>query len=187
MVQLKKKHPSEGWIPGKHAADEKLFRRLEELRAKIQELENEKISLNTKPPKNIEKLAQGDETFSQPCELIDKNGKKTEIDLEASWDDIFAYAGSVMIGECTEDEFEDKIKLLYYHSIPEEYKAYNSYENVVIYYVVFDAIKIQLQALGLITYGDKRRTVSDKNTYWKLTPYGEKYLLKVRAIESSTF
>ena len=32
--------------------------------------------------------------------------------------------------------------------------------------------------------GQKKRTVSDKNTYWKLTPYGEKHLLKVRAIRS---
>lgn len=186
LIQLKKKHPSDGWIPGKYAADEKLFRRMEELRARIQELESEKTLLNTEPPEDAKRLAQGEETYTQPCRLKNKDGKDKEIKLKASWDDIFSYVGSAMIGECTEEEFEKKVQLVYWHSVPEEYKEYNSFEDVVIYYVIFDAIKIQLQALGLITHGDKRRTVSDKNTYWKLTPYGEKYLLKVRAIESSS-
>ncbi|PCI02548.1 MAG: hypothetical protein COB81_05165 [Flavobacteriaceae bacterium] len=184
LVQLKKKHPSDGWIPGKYAADEKLFRRLEELRSKILELENEKKSINIEPPEGTKRLAQGPETYSQPCSLNDKNQKNKDIALEASWDKIFSYSGSAMIGECTEEEFRDKIQLVYWHSVPAKYKKQNSHDDIVIYTVVFDAIKIQLQALGLITYGNKKRTVSDKNTYWKLTPYGEKYLLKISAIES---
>ena len=56
---------------------------------------------------------------------------------------------------------------------------------MIIYHVVFDQIKMQLQALGLITRGTKKRPVSDKEVYWKLTPYGEKYLIKISAIEST--
>jgi hypothetical protein len=58
------------------------------------------------------------------------------------------------------------------------------YEDIVIYHVIFDQIKIQFQALGLITHGTKKRTVSDKDVYWKLTSYGEKYLIKVKAIKA---
>jgi hypothetical protein len=32
---------------------------------------------------------------------------------------------------------------------------------------------IQLRALGLIEKSENRRSVSDKGTYWTLTPYGE--------------
>ena len=184
LVQLKKKHPSDGWIPGSFAADESLFRRLEELRSRVHELEQQEVSSNLSAPESTKDLAQGDEIYTQPCTLKDAKGNKQEVDLKASWDKIFAYAGSAMIGECTEQEFFDQVQLVYWHSVPDELIKYNSYNRINIYQVVFDNIKIQLQALGLITYGTKKRAVSDINTYWKLTPYGEKYLLQVRAIRS---
>lgn len=183
LIQLKKKHPAEGWIPGKYAADEKLFRTIEELRAKILELEIEK-QMTILAPKDIENLAQGDETYSQQAELKNNAGKEQTINLMASWDKLFKYAGSAMVGECTETEFRDKIQLAYYHSLPKGFEKNVKYDDVVIYHVVFDQIKMQFQALGLITRGTKKRTVSDKEVYWKLTPHGEKYLIKISAIES---
>ena len=183
LVQLKKKHPSDGWIPGKYAADEKLFRKLEELRAKVFELENEKLSTIDGLPKNIEELAKGDELYSYKNRFT-INGEDKRIVVKASWDTLFSYAGSSMIGECTETEFEDKLRLAFWHSVIDDLGKTNSYHDIIMPHVAFDAIKIQLQALGLITYGTKKRTVSDTNTYWKLTPNGEKYLLQVSAIKS---
>ena len=180
MIQLKKKHPSDGWIPGKYAADEKLFRKIEELRARIQVLEAINNSEANEPPIDSKELAQGEETYSQPAQLKSDLGVSKKVDLKASWDKIFRYAGSAMIGECTESEFLEKIKLAYYHSLPSGYGKNVKYEDVVIYTVIFDKIKMQLQALGLITKGSKRRTVSDNETYWKLTPYCEKYLIIIK-------
>lgn len=185
LVQLRKRHPSDGWVPGKYAADEKLFRKLEELRSKIQQLESEKEAILDQPPAEAEFLAKGIETISQPIKLTNIKDKLEEIELEASWDSIFSYAGSAMIGECTEQEFHDKVQLVFWHSVPSELRNKNSYHDIVLFDIVFDSIKIQLQALGLITHGTKKRAVSDTNTYWKLTPYGEKYLLQVRAIKSN--
>ncbi|MGH1365369.1 MAG: DUF4062 domain-containing protein [Calditrichia bacterium] len=186
LVQLKKKHPADGWIPGKYAADEKLFRKLEELRSQIVELETELNSSITKPPSEFEYLAKGNETLSQNAELVNKNGKVVEIELNATWNNIFSYVGSDMLGECTEEQFREKVQLVYWHTVPHELQKINKYEDIVIYHVVFDAIKIQLQALGLITYGNKKRTVSDQNTYWKLTPFGEKHLINIRAIRAES-
>ena len=47
--------------------------------------------------------------------------------------------------------------------------------------VVFDRVKVQLQALGLIESGVKRRSVSDNETYWNLTKKGEKLLINLQA------
>lgn len=186
MIQLKKKHPSDGWIPGKYAADEKLFRKIEELRARIQELEAINVSEANEPPADSIELAQGEETYSQPAQLKNDLGISKIVDLKASWDKIFRYVGSGMIGECNEIEFQEKVKLAYYHSLPVGYEKNVKYDDIVIYNVIFDRIKIQLQALGLITKGTKRRTVSDNDIYWKLTPYGEKYLIKISAIKSKS-
>ena len=173
LIQLKKKHPSEGWIPGKYAADEKIFRIMEELRAKISELESEKNN-SISAPEEIAKLAQGEETYPQKADLKNNEGLNKTVFLQASWDKLFKYAGSAMIGECTENDFRDKIQLAYYHSLPEGFGKNVNFDDIVIYHVVFDQIKMQFQALGLITRGTKKRTVSDKGVYWKLTPHGEK-------------
>lgn len=184
LIQLKKKHPSDGWIPGKYAADDKLFRTIEELRSRIQELESER-EISVTPPEDISNLAQGTETYLQEAELKNDLGVQKKVHLSASWDKLFKYAGSAMVGECTETEFRYKIQLAYYHSLPKGFGKNVKFDDIVIYHVVFDQIKMQLQALGLITRGTNKRAVSDKEVYWKLTPYGEKYLIKISALISS--
>ena len=46
----------------------------------------------------------------------------------------------------------------------------------------FQAIKVQLSALGLIEKSRKNRGVRDTGLYWSLTPFGESALNTVRAI-----
>jgi hypothetical protein len=46
----------------------------------------------------------------------------------------------------------------------------------------FGTLVVQLRALGLITHSERRRSVSDKGTYWALTPYGDGHLTTLRAI-----
>lgn len=154
------------------------------MRTKIQELEAEKKLTSIAPPPEASELAQGEETLSQAVSLKHQDGNKKEITLKTSWDKIFSYVGTAMIGECTEKEFLDKVKLVFWHSVPPDLSKHNNYNTIVVYHVVFDKIIIQLQALGLITFGTKKRAVSDTQTYWKLTSYGENYLLKISAIRS---
>lgn len=49
----------------------------------------------------------------------------------------------------------------------------------------FNTIKVQLLALKLIMRSRKRqaRSVSDRNAYWMLTPYGEALMVSLRAIK----
>lgn len=49
----------------------------------------------------------------------------------------------------------------------------------------FNMIKVQFRALGLITSGEKKRSTSDKQTYWKLTPYGDYVMTQLLAIRHS--
>jgi hypothetical protein len=46
----------------------------------------------------------------------------------------------------------------------------------------FGTVLIQLRALGLISRSERKRSVSDKGTYWTLTPYGDAHLTTLRAI-----
>ena len=184
MIQLKKKHPSEGWVPGKYAADPKMLSELESLRLKVIQFELKASSQGDLPPENIEKLKHGEDLYVLPYDLkIDKEGKKKETDLEVTWDRIFEYCGPVLAGECTNAELLEKIRLVFYHAIPNDIRKYNHFYDLGIPYVCEDQIKVQLQALGLMEHGIKKRAVADTNTYWKMTAYGEKYLIQISALK----
>ena len=52
----------------------------------------------------------------------------------------------------------------------------------------FGTVIVQLKALGLLQRSDRKRSITDKGTYWTLTPFGETHLTTLRAIhrESTT-
>lgn len=187
LVQLKKKHPSDGWVPGKYAADQKMLAEMERMRAKIAELEYAALSSKDTPPPNFEELLGGDDKYRLCYDLkCDDEGAVKEYILEVSWDRLFSYCGAALSGECTSQELREKMKLAYWHSIPKGIEKYNSFSKFPFYYVCEDQIRIQFQALGLVEPGTKKRAVSDTNTYWKLTPFGEKYLIQVRALRRNS-
>ncbi len=183
LVQLRKKHPSDGWVPGKYAADTNMLREFEELRAKVATFEAEELVSRDTPPAGSELFEQGEDTYTSYTSLkIDKEGNTKQLRLSPSWDKLFSYCGSSLTNECNDEELENKIHLAFWHSVPDGHSQFNTASDVVIPYVTRDQIKIQLQALGLIEPGTKKRAVSDTRTYWKMTPYGTKYLIQVKAI-----
>ena len=184
LVQLRKRHPSDGWVPGKYAADQKMLSEMERMRAKIAELEMQALVLTDAPPANIQQLEHGDDIYTLSFSLLTADtNKREDTSVGVSWDKIFSYCGPALVGECTTEELLEKVKLAYWHAIPSEARKINDYKYVVIPYVCEDSIIIQLQALGLIRHGIKKRPVSDTHTYWQLTPYGEKYLIQIRAFK----
>lgn len=102
--------------------------------------------------------------------------------METTWDQLFSYCGSALAGECNEESIAYKIRLAFYHSLPENIFELNEYEKIVCLDVCLDEVIVQFQALGLIEPGMKKRAVSDSHTYWKLTSFGEKYLIQIRAL-----
>lgn len=184
LIQLKKKHPSEGWVRGRYAADQKMLSEFERMRARIAELELDKLSNTDLPPPNFDNLRGGSDNIGSKIEIVvDKKGNKESILFDVTWDKLFSYCGAILSGECSSQDLRDKMKLCYYHAIPKDYLQYNSYAKLPFYYVLEDQISIQLQALGLMQQGTKKRAVSDTNTYWKLTPFGEKYIIQVRSLK----
>lgn len=187
LVQLRKRHPSDGWVPGRFAADQKMLSEMEAMRVKITELEIQAMTLIDAPPENIDELSHGNNTYSIFLNLKkDTEGNKGKVAIKASWDRIFSYCGAALVGECTDEQLLEKLRLVYWHSTSADTQKYNNFDDILVPYICEDKIKIQLQALGLMSHGIKKRTVSDTHTYWKLTPYGEKYLIKISAIKKDS-
>ena len=187
LVQLKKKHPSDGWVPGRYAADQKLLSELETMRARIAELEYDALVNKDAPPPNYEELSGGEDDFSPIFEInVDEIGTTEKVQFSVTWDKLFSYCGAALAGECASEELREKMKLCFFHSIPRKYEEFNGYNDITVYYVLEDQIHVQLQALGLMESGTKKRAVSDPHTYWKLTPFGERHLIQIRALRKSS-
>ena len=50
----------------------------------------------------------------------------------------------------------------------------------------FQTIKVQFIALGLIKQSNKKHSTTDVNTYWTLTPYGNKVMMRLKAIKKDS-
>lgn len=184
IVALRKSHPSEGWVQGVYAADEASRVELATLRARVAELEAELSKRETDSPAPSSNLASGQDVFTSYAHFNTDQRKEEWHVVGATWDQILGYVGPTLLSECSEDDFLEKLNLCFGHAAS---KLMNKGENidygtVILPHVAVDQIKVQLRALGYMLPGTKRRAVSDKKTYWKLSPAGEARLLSVQAI-----
>lgn len=183
LVQLRKRNPSPGWIPGKFAANETLLRELQELRAKVAQFELEAALERASTPSNIESLSQGEDLIPFDVSLKQNaKGEEKKTTLTCTWDTLLSYFGPNMLAECTDQEMMERVRLAYWHAVPETIDSFNTIDDLVLPYVFEDQIRIQFQALGYIAPGEKKRAVADRERYWRLTPNGERRMLSVCAI-----
>lgn len=184
LVNMRKTSPSEGWVRGKFAATEALLIEVANLRARVAELSAEKSSsaLSTV----IQDLASGSDEYPVTINFIEDGAKtRTKRSINISWDEILRYVGPVLVNECTDQEFIEKLKLCGYHVGERVLNKKIEHNSIVIPTVVVDRIKIQLQALGQMAAGLKRRAVSDRTSYWRLTEEGSRQLIQAQAIRRS--
>lgn len=182
MVVMKKKHPSPGWVPGIYAITEETMQEIAELREKISKYEMEKAIGVVNTITKTEELSQGDDIVELYTQIyIDASKVKKDKTLVTTWNTLLSYFGPSMGNECTDDEMLKKIKLAYFHAIPNDIRKLNSFDHIILPYVFEDRIRVQFQALGIIAPGTKRRAVKDTAGYWKLTDYGQKLLLSIKA------
>jgi hypothetical protein len=107
------------------------------------------------------------------------------VELTFTWDEIVEILGPYMMDESSErqlrgiigstamqvlmDDPEDEQYRRMYHPTAEI--AADSWGDVL----------VQLRALGIMRPGVKKRTVSDKEVYWTLTPAGDAYVVRLKA------
>jgi len=186
LIVLRRTCPSDGWVPGKFAADESLILENATLRAKVSQLEADLVVAGTKstmePPAD---LARGSDSYSRSISFK-LPGKKNYLcePIDVTWDNILTYVGPSLLGECTEDEFQEKLNLCFFHAISDNESWEDVlHDSIVIPIVVRDEIMVQLRALGQVAPGKKRRAVSDQKVYWRLTESGEARLIQVQAVK----
>lgn len=191
LIHLIKNNPRPGWVRGDQAMTPETRAEIAELEAKIAKLEKKELETATTGASHLnDTYAHGQEEVE--LSLKHKGygiGREEEDgDLTYTWDEIVDALGPFMIDEAPEPSLR---KTLNNHMLseiqgePKSWAAGWTNESAEISDRSWGAIIVQLRALGLITIGTKKRTVSDKAVYWKLTQAGDDYLVSLRAEISS--
>jgi hypothetical protein len=193
LIHLIKNNPRAGWVRGDRAMTPETRAEIAELEAKIAKFEKKEIETSTAIAAQLDdNFAHGDEEVG--LGLTHKgysysSGRFEELgDLTYTWDEIIEVLGPFMIDEAPEPSLRNTFNnhmLSDIQNAPDEWTGASSNESAEISDKSWGSIIVQLRALRLITTGTKKRTVSDKAVYWKLTQAGDDYLVALRAVPSS--
>ncbi|AWG22726.1 hypothetical protein FFWV33_14925 [Flavobacterium faecale] len=178
LIKLIKTKPRIGWVKSDRVSSDEANLEILELKQKIQELENE----IKKSEENINKdLLQDDDIFivkyGYKIKKYDSWDQKT---IEVEWNTLFAKTCAILIDEAKEEDF--RLRIDSYIKYLTKIEGFE-YELVNLFSDNFLSILIQLKALNLVEKSDKKRSLKDNSTYWKLTKKGDNLITKLRAIK----
>ena len=172
LNSLIKSKPRVGWVKADQINAEsskeilKLREQIDVLNAIIHELED-------KDPEGIEDLQQGDDVV----EILYTSNLYNNKRIKVSWNKIIASLAPHMINECSEHQLRiainEMVRLIDKGGTDGRTLSDDS----------FQTIKVQLIALGIIKPSPKKHSTNDINTYWTLTPYGNKIMMRLKAIK----
>ena len=192
LVNLMNSTPAVGWVKANFEPDETLREKIIQLQSRIAELE----ALGTaaaRKPKDVEDLVQGDDVRHMQVTLAYWSGvtyKHFRVYASISWNAIFAAIGPVMLIEANEHSIRSALHSALVPLVSEEASKLDTthlkFDKLSIADSEYHTIIIQLRALGLIEQSKKQRSVKDSSVYWSLTPYGDDYLTKLRAIRRTS-
>ena len=94
-----------------------------------------------------------------------------------TWNKIIAALTPHMIDECS----EKVLKFSLHEFVKQEKNNIPSFSSISD--ESFQTIKVQLIALGIIKPSAKKHSSTDTNTYWTLTQYGNRIMMKLKAIK----
>ncbi len=167
---LIKSKPRVGWVKADQVNAEdskeilKLRQQIDSLNAIIRDMED-------KGPQGIDDLQQGDD------EISIRYDRDYPYNVKLTWNQIIAALTPHMINECTENRLKVALHDLA-KQVDEHIPVFHSLSDES-----FQTIKVQLIALGIIKPSEKKHSTTNTNTFWTLTPYGSKLMMRLKALK----
>lgn len=181
-----KVNPRPGWIRNVGPSNLELLEQINLLTRENADLK-EKIKVEPDIFVNAEELACGmDQTeLSGSVRLYEENqpyfsATTSEWKAIVSWDGIFRIIGPILMNEAT--EIDIKSALSDFVGLDENIDFdHMKIRDQTLYSTSLAKVIVQLRALGLVDKGVRKRAVSDRGRYWRLTEKGERYLVGLLA------
>jgi hypothetical protein len=194
LIRAMKQHDRPGWVRGDQAMTEATRTEIAELRAALAEAQKERLQ-----QAQNEGASEVDETFEHGEDTValqfdarywdDYDFKTQAIKLDFTWDEIVGGLGPLMLDEAPESLLKSTFEQLATRALYGiEDGGWRGTENLTVHVQAdsWGIVVVQLRALGIIANEARKRTPADKAVYWKLTPAGDAYLVKLTAIRRDT-
>lgn len=187
LVRAIKHNARPGWVRGDQAMTEAVRTEIAELRAALAESEKQSSDLAQRDARAglDESFEHGDDEVTLAFNVSSwTSGSDQDVELDFTWDEIVDLLGPFMLDEAREPVLRKGLCDYAWRSLLEI--PGGKWETVLnpVVNISDDSwgrVLVQLRALGIIANGEKRRTVSDRAVYWKLTPAGDDYLVRLKA------
>ncbi|MFT0859437.1 DUF4062 domain-containing protein [Ancylobacter sp. G4_0304] len=181
-----KVNPRPGWIRNEGSSNLELLEQINNLTKENSNLKD-KLNSSNNSYENIDELSGGSDTLiiHGHARIIGSAGHKRNMENKnwsstLTWDTIFREIGHKLLTETTENEIRLTISRFIGWS-KEMIEIKNDIYNYDITDETFGSVIVQFRALGLIEKGTRKRAVSDRANYWRLTERGERHLVGLLA------
>ncbi|WP_071146687.1 DUF4062 domain-containing protein [Bacteroides ihuae] len=171
--------PRVGWVKADEISSAEANKEILVLRKENDELKALLAKDKESKPEGIEKLQQGDDEISIRLKYYYDGDKINPVNT--TWNIITSVLAPLMIDECSEDNLSKNLALFLWPELcricmvePSNYSIFND---------DFQTIKVQLIALNIIKMSERKKTAKDTETYWTLTPYGNRLMMKLKALK----
>jgi hypothetical protein len=186
LVRAMKQNPRPGWVREDQAMTDEVRAQIAELRAALAEAENRNTEITRSSAAEIDSSFEHGQDEVELFFLVKDRSRGTTqtVPLDFTWDEVADLLGPSMLDEAAEPRLR---KVLTDHAwrhlldMDDGGWASVTYPEVTLLDDSWGRVLVQLRALGSIVTGQKKRTVSDRAVYWKLTPAGDEYLVRLKA------
>lgn len=209
FADFRQTYQAVGWVRGDKETSAEVLSEINELRKKLAKAQAETERGARTAPQEAKGLSQGRELVNFRFVARTRVKRKGDIqgwegrdvalylDVDTTWDDLFSCVGPEMLNEADEKtlrgRIENWLRTSHHELAGQEATEYVEEQEAIEVRSVqikeieigdedFGTLIVQLRALGLIEKSERNRSVKDKGTYWKLTPYGDQHLTTLRAI-----
>ena len=176
-----KTYPALGWVRGGTTGNPELLDQVVKLRQENEEVK-EKLRLASGMAITIPNLAQGQEKITlagSTWVVFGQAGSWRRWEIKLSWDEIFWYIGPHLLE--AKNDIAVKAKLSESASL----RAGTGGQQPTLDDDIYQTIKIQLLALGLVDVQSLKATDGNMALFWTLTAGGKRKVLSLRSIRSS--
>lgn len=188
LIKAMRQYERPGWVRGDQAMTAAVRLEIAELRRALAEAEREQITRESQGSGAI------DASFAHGMEQVEltftvKEGSYVsrfteDVELVYAWDEVIELLGPSMLDEASEEALRAALcDDAWRHLLRDDPQLQRlSVPVVTIANDSWGKVLVQLRALGVIAVGVKKRTVSDKSVYWRLTDAGDAYLVRLKAV-----
>lgn len=176
-----KTYPAVGWVRANELGSQELLGEINSLRKENDELKSNLVKLSKHSASEISDIADMEQCVEISGEYKpDYSSAFREWRHSVSWNQIFALIAPYLLGHPSDKTVKDQLK----SSILEcaTITPYNSNINDQ----VFQTVKVQMIAYGLVDVNYSRTVKGGMGLFWNLTEKGRTKMIKLRVVRSNT-